>query len=162
VEIQTHVYQRVTVVTVTGRVDSASAGDLEVALQHLMEEGKTNFVLDLSGVEFLSSSGLRVLVTTLKAVRKSGGDLRLAALSQRAADAIDLAGLLFSLYIAKLALDITLFVLRSGQSSPTLDISMGWLYAAMPAGFALLGLRYALELAAPQGRHATRAAAFEH
>jgi len=76
--------------------------------------------------------------------------------------AIDLAGLLFSLYIAKLALDITLFVLRSGQSSPTLDISMGWLYAAMPAGFALLGLRYALELAAPQGRHATRAAAFEH
>jgi len=93
VEIQTHVYQRVTVVTVTGRVDSASAGDLEVALQHLMEEGKTNFVLDLSGVEFLSSSGLRVLVTTLKAVRKSGGDLRLAALSQRAADAIDLAGL---------------------------------------------------------------------
>jgi anti-sigma B factor antagonist len=93
VDIQTHVYQRVTVVTVAGRVDSASAGDLEVALQHLLEEGKTNFVLDLSAVEFLSSSGLRVLVTTLKAVRKSGGDLRLAAQSQRAADAIDLAGL---------------------------------------------------------------------
>jgi C4-dicarboxylate transporter DctQ subunit len=62
--------------------------------------------------------------------------------------AIDLAGLLFSLYVAKLALDITLLVMRSGQSSPTLDVSMAWLYAAMPVGFALLALRYALRAAA--------------
>jgi C4-dicarboxylate transporter DctQ subunit len=76
--------------------------------------------------------------------------------------AIDLAGLLFSLYIAKLAVDITLFVVRSGQLSPTLDISMAWLYAAMPAGFALLALRYALELRAAGGRHEAHAAGLEH
>jgi len=93
VDIQTQVYPRVTVVSVQGRVDSSTAGDLEAALQKLIEQGKSNFVLDLSGVEFLSSSGLRVLVTTLKAVRKTGGDLRLAQPSQRAADAINLAGL---------------------------------------------------------------------
>lgn len=99
-DIQTQVYQRVTVISVKGRVDSSSAGDLEAALKRLLEEGTSNLVLDLSGVEFLSSSGLRVLVTTLKAVRKSGGDLRLAQLSQRASDAIDLAGLdvLFKTY----------------------------------------------------------------
>jgi C4-dicarboxylate transporter DctQ subunit len=76
--------------------------------------------------------------------------------------AIDLAGLVFSLYVAKLALDISLFVLRSGQRSPTLDISMAWLYAAMPVGFALLALRYALELRAREGRYAVRAATLEH
>jgi C4-dicarboxylate transporter DctQ subunit len=76
--------------------------------------------------------------------------------------AIDLTGLAFSLYIAKLAFDITLFVVRSGQSSPTLDVSMGWLYAAMPVGFALLALRYALELRAREGRYAARAATLEH
>ena len=76
--------------------------------------------------------------------------------------AIDLTGLVFSLYIAKLALDITLFVVRSGQSSPTLDVSMAWLYAAMPMGFALLALRYALELGAREGRYAVRTAALEH
>jgi C4-dicarboxylate transporter, DctQ subunit len=75
---------------------------------------------------------------------------------------IDLTGLAFSLYIAKLALDITLFVARSGQSSPTLDVSMAWLYAAMPVGFVLLGLRYALELAQAEGRLAARAVAEEH
>ncbi len=76
--------------------------------------------------------------------------------------AIDLAGLAFSLYVAKLALDITVFVVRSGQSSPTLDVSMGWLYAAMPVGFALLALRYALEIPAAEGRLAARAASQEH
>jgi C4-dicarboxylate transporter, DctQ subunit len=75
--------------------------------------------------------------------------------------ALDLTGVLFSLYIAKLALDITLFVVRSGQSSPTLDISMGWLYAAMPVGFVLLALRYVLELQAGEGRLAARAAVLE-
>ncbi|MGH8669339.1 MAG: TRAP transporter small permease [Burkholderiales bacterium] len=68
--------------------------------------------------------------------------------------AIDLTGLAFSLYVAKLSLDITLFVMRSGQTSPTLDVSMAWLYAAMPAGFVLLALRYALELRAGEGRFA--------
>ena len=76
--------------------------------------------------------------------------------------AIDIAGIVFSLYIAKVSVDITLFVLRSGQTSPTLDISMGWLYAAMPAGFVLLALRYALELRAGEGRYAAPAAGLEH
>lgn len=76
--------------------------------------------------------------------------------------AIDLTGLAFSLWVAKLSLDITLLVVKSGQSSPTLDISAGWLYAAMPLGFALLALRYALELASAEGRLAVRSASQEH
>lgn len=75
---------------------------------------------------------------------------------------IDLTGLAFSLYVAWLALEITLFVLRSGQASPTLDVSMAWLYGAMPVGFVLLGVRYALELFQGDGRLAARAAGQEH
>lgn len=75
---------------------------------------------------------------------------------------IDLTGIVFSLYVAKLSLDITLLVARTGQLSPTLDISTAWLYAAMPVGFVLLALRYALELAAPEGRLAVRTASQEH
>jgi C4-dicarboxylate transporter DctQ subunit len=76
--------------------------------------------------------------------------------------AIDLTGLAFSLYVAWLALEITLFVLRSGQASPTLDVSMAWLYGAMPVGFVLLGLRYALELFRADGRLAARTPGQEH
>jgi C4-dicarboxylate transporter DctQ subunit len=61
--------------------------------------------------------------------------------------AINLVGLLFSLYIAKIGMDISVFVYKSGQVSPTLNVSMIWLYGVMPVGFVLLALRYALELA---------------
>lgn len=61
--------------------------------------------------------------------------------------AINLVGLLFSLYIAKIGMDISVFVYKSGQVSPTLNLSVIWLYGAIPVGFALLALRYALELA---------------
>jgi len=61
--------------------------------------------------------------------------------------AINLVGLLFSLYIAKIGVDISVFVYNSGQVSPTLNLSVIWLYGAIPVGFALLALRYALELA---------------
>jgi len=68
--------------------------------------------------------------------------------------AINLVGLLFSLYIAKIGMDISLFVYRSGQVSPTLNISMSWLYGVVPVGFALLALRYGLELARRSNRFA--------
>jgi C4-dicarboxylate transporter, DctQ subunit len=66
---------------------------------------------------------------------------------------IDLAGLAFSLYIAHICFTVTLLVLQSGQVSPTLGVSMSWLYGPMPVGFALLGLRYALELFGAADRH---------
>jgi anti-sigma B factor antagonist len=93
VEITTQEYKRLVVVAVTGRIDSATSGDFETALRGLIVKGHHNLVLDLAGVEFLSSSGLRVLVTTLKSVRQSGGELCLAQPAEHARDAIAIAGL---------------------------------------------------------------------
>ena len=67
--------------------------------------------------------------------------------------AIDLTGLAFSLYIAHICFTVTLLVLQSGQVSPTLGVSMSWLYGPMPLGFVLLALRYALELFGVSDRH---------
>jgi anti-sigma B factor antagonist len=99
-EIEIHEYKRVAVLAITGRIDSATSAEFEASLQDLMGKGKRHFILDMSQVEFLSSSGLRVLVTTLKSLRKSGGELCIAQPSQRARDAIDIAGLdvLFKFY----------------------------------------------------------------
>lgn len=91
--IETRELKHVTVVKVTGRVDSATAPDLEQALTDLINSDRNQLVLDLSGVEYMSSAGLRVLVSMLKAAKKGGGDLRLAQLSPRVAEVFDLAGL---------------------------------------------------------------------
>jgi len=99
-EIATNDIKQASVVTVTGRVDSATAPDLENALKQLVESDKTKIVLDLAGVEYMSSAGLRAMVSTLKAVKRVNGDLRLASPSQRVAEVLRLAGLntIFSIY----------------------------------------------------------------
>ena len=85
-------YKRVAVLQPKGRVDSATATELEVALGRLTNAGKHNLVLDFSQVEYLSSAGLRVLVATLKAARQAGGDLCLASPSPRIVEALRLVG----------------------------------------------------------------------
>lgn len=92
-EISTMEYKRVAVVTVTGRVDSATSGELEAALKALLGKGASNLVLDLSGVDFLSSSGLRVMVTTRKALKEAGGEVVIAQPSDRVKETLELAGL---------------------------------------------------------------------
>jgi anti-sigma B factor antagonist len=98
--IETRELKHVSVVNITGRVDSATAPDVEKALQDLIDADRHQVVLDLHDTEYMSSAGLRVLVTTLKAARRSGGDLKLAQLSGRVKDVLDLAGLtpVFNVY----------------------------------------------------------------
>jgi C4-dicarboxylate transporter DctQ subunit len=65
---------------------------------------------------------------------------------------INLSGLVFWLLLTKFSFDFALFVYRSGQISPTLGFSMIGLYLPLPLGFALLSLRYLLELIGVQNR----------
>jgi len=92
-EIAITEYKRVAVVQPSGRVDSNTSQEFEAALRRLTEGGRNALVLDLSRVEFLSSAGLRVMVTTMKTVRKSAGSICVAAPTQRVAEVLRLAGL---------------------------------------------------------------------
>ena len=99
-DLSTNEIQQVTVMTVSGRVDSATAPDLENALKQLVDGNKIRIVLDLTGVDYMSSAGLRAMVSTLKSVKRASGDLRLANPSSRVAEVLRLAGLtsIFSVY----------------------------------------------------------------
>jgi C4-dicarboxylate transporter, DctQ subunit len=75
---------------------------------------------------------------------------------------INLSGLVFCLLLTKFSFDFALFTYRSGQISPTLGFSMIGLYAPLPLGFALLALRYLLELIGAQNRFEIKDAVGEH
>ncbi len=92
-DIEVKEYKRVSVVTVAGRIDGATSGDFENELNTLTEAGRVNLVLDLGAVEFISSAGLRVLVTTRKAVKGAGGEVRLAQPSVQVVETLEIAGL---------------------------------------------------------------------
>ena len=73
----------VTVLALRGEVDVSTAPRLRQGLVELATEGRSSVVVDLSGVEFLDSTGLGVLVSGLRRFRLLGGDLILAAAQPR-------------------------------------------------------------------------------
>jgi anti-sigma B factor antagonist len=100
-EITTRQLRRVDVVAVTGRVDSSTAPELEEALTTIMDEGRFRICMDMENLDYLSSAGIKVLISTLKTCKRwNRGDLLLAAVPSRICEVLDLAGLLplFKMY----------------------------------------------------------------
>ncbi|HEC36083.1 MAG TPA: anti-sigma factor antagonist [Anaerolineae bacterium] len=92
-ELTTERFRRCDLVKAVGRIDSRTAPQLADAFGAIMEDGRFKIVLDMSGVEFISSAGLRVLIDVQKTCRRwNRGQLVLASLPQRIREAIDLAG----------------------------------------------------------------------
>ncbi|MGD2142959.1 MAG: STAS domain-containing protein [Anaerolineae bacterium] len=92
-EIATREFKRCAAVEVSGRIDSATAPQLAAVLNEFTDEGQYNLVLDMSGVDFISSAGLRVLIDTQKTCRRlNRGALVLAEVPERIYDAFELAG----------------------------------------------------------------------
>jgi anti-sigma B factor antagonist len=100
-EISTKQLKRVTVVNVDGRIDHSTCPRLEEALQGLIGGGTYNIVMDMDGVEYISSAGLRALLAARKAVRRfNRGDLRLANVHEYVRKTFDLVGFtqIFTIY----------------------------------------------------------------
>ena len=60
-----------TVIEVVGRLDTITAPALDKTINEDIGDAK-NLVLDLKGMEYISSAGLRVLLSAQKKMQKSG------------------------------------------------------------------------------------------
>lgn len=89
--IREEVVDSIRLLVLEGRLDTDTSADLELALQDLLQAGERQFVVDLSGVGYVSSAGLRVLLMLGKAV-DGNGSLRLAALNATVRQVFDVAG----------------------------------------------------------------------
>jgi anti-sigma B factor antagonist len=85
VQIVVHSHEEApwTVLTVAGELDVVGAPDLRQHVMTAVRTGAHNLVLDLTGVDFIDSFGLGVLVGALKRVRLLDGDLRLVVTETR-------------------------------------------------------------------------------
>lgn len=91
---------QVLVVAPGGRLDSETSGELELVLHDAGTAGRRHFVIDLAGVGYVSSAGLRVLLALAKRLDGGIGSLRLCGLSANVRQVFDIAGFtgLFTLY----------------------------------------------------------------
>jgi anti-sigma B factor antagonist len=84
------------VATVTGGIELGSVTALRERLHGQVYAGAPQLVLDLSGVTFLDSAGLSMLVGLRRILAARGGTLRLAACSPAVVGVLHLTGLVRS------------------------------------------------------------------
>ena len=92
-EITTKNFKNCDLVTVVGRVDSSTAPQLAEALEGVTGNGRYKIVLDMSGLEYMSSAGFRALLSSQRVCKRyNRGEIVLAVLPQRIQEALELAG----------------------------------------------------------------------
>lgn len=92
-DIGTSVVDGRTVVQVVGEIDVYTAPQLRERLDEEIEAGRHDLVVDLSGVSFMDSTGLGVLVGRLKQIRLNDGSMRLVCAHDRVLKVFVITGL---------------------------------------------------------------------
>ena len=91
-EIQDKQVDGITVLTLKGSIDAMTAPKITEYINGLVSRGKIKLVADLSGVDYTSSAGLRVLLGAIKDTRAQSGDMRLTGVQPDVLKVLNLSG----------------------------------------------------------------------
>jgi len=81
------------VLSLTGEVDVANAGQVRNSALKLMSTGIKHLVVDLNATEYMDSTGLGTLVGLLKRMKESGGEVVIAVAQPRVKRLFEITGL---------------------------------------------------------------------
>jgi anti-anti-sigma factor len=88
-----HVDQNgIAIVSPAGRIDTTTSGSVEERICQLVDGGRRNLLVDLSGVDYISSAGLRVFLVLAKRMRDLHGTLVLSGMTDPVRQVFQLAG----------------------------------------------------------------------
>ena len=90
--IERAAHGNVDVLRLAGQLDAHSFPKLQEALEGLGAEERAQVVLDCGNLEYISSAGLGVLKKMSREFRDKKGDIRLAALTPKIKNVVDLLG----------------------------------------------------------------------
>jgi anti-anti-sigma factor len=82
----------VDVIAPVGRIDTTTVGALEARLTPLLAGAAPRVVIDFTGVEYISSAGLRVLLIAARRVQSARGRLVLCGMEGAVRQVFQLAG----------------------------------------------------------------------
>lgn len=77
---------------ITGRLDTTTAPNLESVINELSEDTK-ELIFDMSGVEYISSAGIRVLLGAYKKMNLTQGTMRIEKASDMVFEVFEMTGL---------------------------------------------------------------------
>jgi anti-sigma B factor antagonist len=99
-EVKRKEMKDVSILYLKGYLDAHTAPEFEKALQELVDEDQVRIIVNLSELTYISSAGLGVFMGFIEDIRKKGGDIKLAELSDKVFRVFDLLGfpVLYEIY----------------------------------------------------------------
>ena len=82
------------VVSPSGRMDSATSPQFDRYMSAVIDRGDIDIVVDMTGLEYISSTGLSVFLSSAKKIKRNDGRMALAALNSRIRLAFEMSGFL--------------------------------------------------------------------
>jgi anti-sigma B factor antagonist len=82
----------VAVIRFHGNLDTNSAPEGQQSLNKIIDDGGSKLLVNLAGVDFVSSAGLRILLVTAKRLGSAGGDMRISNLNEVVDEVFEMSG----------------------------------------------------------------------
>ena len=93
----------ISVVSLEGSLDTNTSQEAGDALDKLVDEGKTKLVVDLTNLDYISSSGLRIFLAASKKLKPLGGEVRVSGLNETVNEVFEISGFTMILKVFKTA-----------------------------------------------------------
>lgn len=91
-EITERQMSAITILDISGRVDAATSSKMEEEICKKTDSGTINLILNMEDLSYISSSGLRVILASLKKVKSAGGKIALVKLQSGPAEVFKMTG----------------------------------------------------------------------
>jgi anti-sigma B factor antagonist len=91
-ELSDRTVDDVTVVDLEGKMNTGTSPDADAYLSQLISGGSNHLLLNMGGIDYISSSGLRVVLSTGKKLSASGGKLAFCNLNPSVGEVFRVSG----------------------------------------------------------------------
>ena len=79
-------------ITMNGRLDAQSTPEAEALIESILKSNKLKLLFDFSGLDYISSAGLRVVLSAVKELRQRGGKVVLCCLTDTVSEVFTISG----------------------------------------------------------------------
>jgi anti-anti-sigma factor len=84
--------KNIMVISVKGRMDAVTAPEFEKDIIDLISKGENNFIINCSKLEYISSAGLRSILSAAKQLKEKKGEILFAELQSSVHEVFKIAG----------------------------------------------------------------------
>ncbi len=91
-QISVKTADEVKVLEFKGNLDTQTSSDAQEQLTELIAKGEKKILVHFGKLEYISSAGLRVLLTAAKQLKPGGGEIRICSLNEVVKEVFDISG----------------------------------------------------------------------